>query len=177
MEQISALIDGELQPDDAGRQLSRVKQNPELRETWDTYHLIGDALRGSALLSPGFEHRLAQRLSAEPTVLTPQRSAVRRIPTAVSYALSAAASLSAVAAVAWIALSGNVSGTADQQASLTPAPVAASVAPAIAPVSAPEASHAHDYLLAHQGVSPSTALQGVAPYVRTVTVIQQIDGR
>jgi hypothetical protein len=44
-------------------------------------------------------------------------------------------------------------------------------------VAIPEAARAHDYLLAHQGVSPSTALQGVAPYVRTVTMSQQLDGR
>ena len=34
---------------------------------------------------------------------------------------------------------------------------------------APAAEHLHEYLLAHQGISPSTAFQGVAPYVRTVS--------
>lgn len=177
MEQISALIDGELESEEAGRQLNRVKQDPGLQDTWDTYHMIGDALRGSGVLSPGFEGRVMERLAAEPTVLAPQRRTVRRLPASVSYALSAAASLSAVAAVAWVALSGNAPGTADQQPGIAQAPAVATVAPMRAAVASPEAARAHDYLLAHQGVSPSTALQGVAPYVRTVTMSQQIDGR
>lgn len=175
MEKISALIDGELPSDDAGRELARVKQDAELRDTWNCYHLIGDALRGNTGLSPGFDSRFAQRLAAEPTVLAPQRTP-RRIPSSVSYALSAAASLSAVAAVAWVALSGNAPGTG-QQPGLAQGPAASSIAPVAATVAVPEATRAHDYLLAHQGVSPSTALQGVAPYVRTVTMNQQPDGR
>lgn len=177
MEQISALIDGELESEEAGRQLNRVKQDPGLRDTWDAYHMIGDALRGSSVLSPGFERRVMQRLATEPTVLAPQRRTARRISPTVSYALSAAASLSAVAAVAWVALSGNAPGTADQQPNYAQAPTAASVAPMRASVAVPEGARAHEYLLAHQGVSPSTAFQGVAPYVRTVTMSQQIDGR
>jgi sigma-E factor negative regulatory protein RseA len=177
MEQISTLIDGELDSAEAGRQLSRVKQDPDLRNTWDTYHMIGDALRGSAMMSPGLERRVAQRLASEPTILAPQARPARRISPTISYALSAAASLSAVAAVAWVALSGDVSGTAEQQAILAQAPAAPIVAPQVATVAIPEAARAHDYLLAHQGVSPSTALQGVAPYVRTVTMSQQLDGR
>jgi sigma-E factor negative regulatory protein RseA len=177
MEQISALMDGELDSAEAGRQLSRVKQDSDLRSTWDTYHMIGDALRGSAMMSPGLERRVAQRLASEPTVLAPRARPARRISPTVSYALSAAASLSAVAVVAWVALSGNVPGTAEQQARLAQAPAATSVAPSVVAVAIPEAARAHDYLLAHQGVSPSTALQGVAPYVRTVTMSQQLDGR
>jgi sigma-E factor negative regulatory protein RseA len=173
MEQISALIDGELQSDDAGRELSRVKQDPDLRDTWDTYHLIGDALRGGSVLSIGLDRRLAERLASEPTVVAPQRRATRRIPTAVSYALSAAASLCAVAAVAWVALS----GTGEPQPGIAQAPAVANVAPVVATTATPEAVRTNDYLLAHQGVSPSTALQGVAPYVRTVTMTQQLDGR
>ena len=181
MEQISALIDGELQSANAERELERVKQDPALRETWDTYHVIGDAMRGSALLSPGFEARLSKRLAAEPTVLAPRPRPSRRIPPSVSYALSAAASLSAVAAVAWVALSGNVAGTEDEHSAIAraraPAPAAVTVAPVMATVASPQDTRAHDYLLAHQGVSPSTVLQGVAPYVRMVTMTQQMDGR
>jgi sigma-E factor negative regulatory protein RseA len=35
-------------------------------------------------------------------------------------------------------------------------------------VAAPAGNGANDYLLAHQRYSPSSAMQGVAPYVRTV---------
>ncbi len=47
-------------------------------------------------------------------------------------------------------------------------PVAQSAAQAeIAKVAPPEA--ASDYVLAHQGYSPRISLQGMAPYVRTVS--------
>ena len=41
-------------------------------------------------------------------------------------------------------------------------------AQALVPVAAP-VEHIHQYLLAHQGISPTTAIQGVAPYIRTVS--------
>ena len=38
-----------------------------------------------------------------------------------------------------------------------------------APVRVPLPSATDDYLLAHQGYSPRLTLQGVAPYIRTVS--------
>jgi hypothetical protein len=35
----------------------------------------------------------------------------------------------------------------------------------------------NEYLLAHQGFSPSTAIQGLAPYIRSVATTPQIEGR
>lgn len=176
MKDISALMDGELDAGEAGRELTRIKQNADLHDDWETFHLIGDVMRGNPLLSPDFERRVARRLEQEPTVLAPRR---HRIPPAVSYALSAAASLSAAAVVAWVALSGNLAGTgsgdAPGYAQVPPMAEVASAPPALANV--PDDGRTHEYLLAHQGVSPSTALQGVAPYVRTVSVGPHSNGR
>jgi hypothetical protein len=36
-------------------------------------------------------------------------------------------------------------------------------------VSSPSGDQMNEYLLAHQGVSPSSGLQGVAPYIRTIS--------
>jgi len=165
MERISALMDGELDAAEAGRELTRIKQHADLHENWETFHLIGDAMRGNPMLSPDFKRRVARRLAQEPTVVAPRR---HRIPPAVSYALSAAASLSAVAVVAWVTLSGNVAGTGSDNAGLAQAPAPESTLASLPNV--PDDGRTHEYLLAHQGVSPSTALQGVAPYVRTVSV-------
>src|SRR3982751_4300041 len=105
MDSISAMMDGELDSDQAQRELARVKQDAELRDRWDTYHLIGDALKREPLLSSGFNAALAQKLSQEPTVLAPKRYSTpsRRV----TYALTAAASLAAVAFVASVAFSPN----------------------------------------------------------------------
>jgi hypothetical protein len=97
----------------------------------------------------------------------------RRVTT---YALSAAASLSAAALVAWVAVS-PIAPTTPQLAS-APAPVPAAVELVAQPLrGVPSDGRMNEYLLAHEGLSPGSVLQGVAPYIRTVTAIRQGDGR
>lgn len=50
MDKISALMDGELDEPQARQEYARLRQNGELRQIWDTFHVIGDALRGERLL-------------------------------------------------------------------------------------------------------------------------------
>lgn len=168
MDKLSALMDGELAEYEACGEMTRLKQQQALQRLWAEYHLIGDVMRGERMLSPGFGERLAGRLAAEPTVLAPQRRA-RRI---VTYALSAAASFAAVAMVAWVALStGSVTPMVQPQ--IAQAPLGAP--PASGPVQVvivPSDGSVNEYLLAHQGFSPSTAIQGVTPYIRSVTARQ-----
>jgi len=157
-DRISALMDGELDERAATDALSALRREREAAEAWRAYHLIGDAMRDTRTLSPGFSARLAQRLAAEPTVLAPARPwlAPRR------WLPMAAAASAAVALVGWVAFA--------PQVQLTPAPVA-KVQPAAEarPVAAPIPSAAGDYLLAHQAVSPRISLQSMAPYVLTVS--------
>lgn len=194
---VSELMDGEQHVDDALREIGRLKSATALRDTWDTYHLIGDAMRtsaGSGRLDsrPGFSARFSERLALEPTVLAPRSSLSRKVQT---YALSLAASVAAVAVVGWVALnmlapSGPTGELAKAPAATSPvqvavqapnqvpaqSPASASVssassgtAMAVVPVAAEPAEPMHDYIMAHQGVSPTTAIQGVSPYIRTVS--------
>ena len=153
-ETLSAWIDDELSGPQADALPVQLKGNAQLRKDWDCYHLIGDALRG--VQGPDLSARIRARLDAEPTVLAPRRRKPEKLRWA---ALSMAASVAAVAFVGWMALPGL------QQDSL---PVAAVPAREIRLVAAPAGEGAKDYLLAHQRYSPSSAMQGVAPYVRTV---------
>jgi len=175
MDKISALMDGELDDRQAREQLVRLKQDEELAGCWHTFHVIGDALRGEPVLSQGFNRRLADRLNEEPTVLAPQRREVKRMT---AYALSAAASVSAVALVGWIAF---VNNPFAPQAELAKAPAATTLPPATSPApqlaSVPNDGRMNEYLIAHQGFSPSTSIQGVVPYIRTVSGAQQEKGR
>jgi sigma-E factor negative regulatory protein RseA len=156
-DRLSALMDGELDDRSAAEVIDALGRERDALQTWRTYQLISDAMRQSTLLSEGFTARVAARLAAEPTVLSPGRlkSEPRKW-----FALSAAAaaSLAAVALVGWLAFA--------------PQPEVAPVAqtqPAEAqPVMVPLPTAANDYLLAHQGFSPRVSLQGMAPYVRTV---------
>ena len=100
-ERLSAFMDEELGGAESEVCLERLGADGELRDSWRVYHLIGDALRGHAAqgLSPSF----AERLAAEPTVLAPPR-AQQAAQRNAWYALSAAASVAAVALVGWMAL-------------------------------------------------------------------------
>lgn len=173
MDKLSAWMDGELDEALAAAEFQRTKHDSGFRERWDTFHVIGDAMRGDPTLSPGFGERLSERLAAEPTVLAPRR---RTIGSVVTYALSAAASVAAVGAVAWIALSGPADQPGAAPAVVAQTPVALPQVP-VAVVNVPDNGRMHEYLLAHMGVSPSTALQGLAPYIHTVTVQRPAEGR
>ena len=61
-EQVSALLDGELPRDEMGLLVRRLERDPELRRTFGSYALIGEALRapGAPLavrLLPGSRQR------------------------------------------------------------------------------------------------------------------------
>lgn len=171
MEKISQLMDGELGAESVHGELRRLKQEGALREQWDTFHLIGDTLRGERAMLPGFSERFARRLAQEPTVLAPRR---RPLKTVVTYAMSAAASLAAVAWVGWLALGPAVAPP--PQVAKAPTPALVEPMPAAAPrvqlVNEPYDGTLNEYLMAHTGFSPSTALQGVASYIRSVAASQ-----
>lgn len=159
---ISELMDGELDGHEAGAALGALREEGKAREAWRTYHLISDALHHRRMLSLDFAARVVARLADEPTVLAPApQPAPRR---AHWLALPAAASVAAVALVGWLAFGPQQV----QQAPVAEAPRAASVAKA-EPVRVPPPAAADDYLLAHQRYSPRNSLQGMAPYVRTVS--------
>lgn len=155
-ENLSAWMDGELEDQQVRQLPQQLKHDAKLRGNWDCYHLIGDALRG--VQGPDLCAKICARLDAEPTVLAPRRrSTVEEVRW---FALSAAASIGAVGFVGWMVLSGV------QQDSVQ---IAAMPAVEVKQVAVPAGEVANDYLLAHQRYSPSNAMQGVAPYVRTVS--------
>ena len=172
-DRISALMDGELDERSATQLIEAAGRDREAKEAWRTYHLISDAMRDTPVLSDGFAARVAATLEAEPTVLAPRRLAPRSHKWFVASAI--AASVAAVGFVGWVAVMPQPEGQAVQVAKAPPAaPRAATPAkPAIVPL--PTATN--DYLLAHQGFSPRVFLQGMAPYVRTVSDSAQESGK
>lgn len=169
MERISELMDGELEAREARRQLARIKQDQELAHCWSTFHLIGDALRGERPLAREISSRVAMLLANEPTVLAPRSSAPKK--RAATYAVSVAASLSAIALVVWIAFNNPLVPPEIAKAPPAPPPATTELA------SVPSEGHMNEYLMAHQEFSPSTAIQGLAPYIRSVSGTQQAKGR
>jgi len=162
---ISALMDNELDARELHEPLCALGEDGDARETWRTYHLISDALRGGAMLSANCAPRVAQRLAQEPALIGPLPSAIRQPEGARWFVPSAlAASIAAVALVGWVALA--------PQQGVGPAPAPIAQAPqaerAKQPAQLPLTSAAQDYLIAHQAFSPRNSLQGMALYVRSV---------
>ena len=150
-ERISALLDGELADGEAGTELERIRESDTARESWNTYHLIGDALRGDDYKS--YATRVAERLATEPTVLAP-RAGRREMRPVFRYALSAAAAMGGVALVVWTAAP--VLGPTPQ------AHMASAQNESNAHAAAKK--HVENYLFAHQ---PASAMQ--APNIQLVT--------
>jgi sigma-E factor negative regulatory protein RseA len=157
-DRLSALMDGELDDKSAAEVIEALRHDREAVQTWRAYQLISDALRESRVLSADFSARFSERLAAEATVLAPRALAPESRRWYVGSAI--AASLAAVALVGWLAFAPQPEA---------PAPVAQAPAADPKPNIVPLPSAANDYLLAHQGFSPRVFLQGMAPYVRTVS--------
>lgn len=162
---ISTLMDGELCGDEAEVLLGKIKLHPEAQQEWLNYHLIGDALRQPDYLPGHMSADFFERLHAEPTVLAPhtQRSSKTGF-----FALSAAASIMAMAFLAWVSVQITTEPVI-QQAQLRPS--------ALRPANSPTSDSMDDYLLAHQEFSPSTDVRGASSYIRTVTVKQIVAER
>jgi len=180
-ENISRMMDGEVDAQEFDRLCGELKA-PAAMETWVCYHVIGDQLRGAHGVSTRFSARFCAALAAEPTVLAPQwapplapdstphsaatlastsqRTRTTQFATA---AWAVAATLAAVTVVGWTAFS-----------MVDAPPTAVARAREAATVRAAQAKPLPDlpadYLIAHQEYSPSTAVQGMGPYMRAVAV-------
>lgn len=180
-EKISALMDGELDAEDASVLIEQFRNTEELREQWVAYHLISDTLGQSEVRHFDITRRVNARLASEPALLAVPAVPIRRPTTKrrpVAYA--AAASIAAVVVGGWMSLQTTQAPHPLQQnlADNKPAPVTAYPAiPATASMTASAPAQINDYLLAHRGFSPSVAMQGVAPYMRTAVESRENLGR
>lgn len=173
---LSALMDGELDPDEEARLLARLEQEIRLRETWAAYHVIGDALRRAGPLSLDVRARVADRIALEPTLLAP-RSVPRRPPRTPMIALAASvAALALLGVLAWQRQGG---GTASLElAARAPMTTVSAAKPASATAAGTKTASpgvGDVYVLAHQDLSPGFLLAGMPVYVRAVA--QTDEGR
>jgi sigma-E factor negative regulatory protein RseA len=97
-EQLSALMDGELEKDSSRFLFKRMEHDEELAATWQRYHLVREVLRDSRgrFASPGFADSLAERIAAEPA---PAQSPQVRgwLRTVAGFAIAASVAIVAVA--------------------------------------------------------------------------------
>jgi sigma-E factor negative regulatory protein RseA len=102
-EQMSALLDGELTPDEFGLLVRRMERDTELRRSFGVYVLAGEMLRspGGVTASPGFANRVSAAIDAghattRVTPLEPARARLRWKRPVAAAAVAAGAALAAV---------------------------------------------------------------------------------
>lgn len=155
--ELSALLDGEIDDQEARLLVSAIRSDEVLRESWREYQLIGDALRGEPELSCDITARVMGELRDEPVVLAPLS---RQPGTWRGSVLALAASLAGVAVVGWVAMSPRASN---------PEPLQVAQLERIA-VPAAAAQDMQGYLVAHQAHAFGLQLHGGTQHIRTVAV-------
>jgi sigma-E factor negative regulatory protein RseA len=187
-DKISALMDGELDAEDAASTVVQLGKTDQFRDEWAIYHMISDVMgqsgQATGPMPADISRRVRRRLASEPTVTVlaprPQFAPRHRMK---AYAI--AASITAAAAVGWMNLQVTEQPAqlvADNSPAAPPsaqAQVATTALPPI-PVTSVSASapiHIDDYLLAHRAFSPGTAMPGAVPYVRAVAESREISAR
>lgn len=122
-QEISELMDGELQGAQAEGAIRRCCGEASCRDDWRAYHAIGDVMRGERSAAGASTLRILDAIRAEPTVLAPRRL---RLAGVARVALAAAASVATVAVVAWIGLQQQAAPGPALAVKSAPSPVAAS---------------------------------------------------
>jgi sigma-E factor negative regulatory protein RseA len=182
-ELISALADGQLGGDDFAAALHACRQDDSAVASWDTYHLIGDALRSPA--SPArsadmaFVARLNQRLAGEALAGPAAAGIVHVSAPDMPHPREAAndgdfrwklvagiASLAAVSAIAWNA-AGLLSPAAAPQ--LAQAPISQQVLVASPQGPMVRDARLEELLAAHKQLGGTSALQEPSGFLRNAT--------
>lgn len=180
---ISALADGQLQGEAFARGVAAVASDPAARETWQTYHLIGDVLRSGELaqVTPPavFLSRLTDRLAQEglTAVPVPATDAASLTPKpGVNVSEPAAndasfrwklvagfASLAAMGAIGWNVV-GSLGPQPQAQLAAAPAPVGGERGVMI------RDARLDELLAAHRQFGGAAALEMPAGYLRNATL-------
>ena len=150
-QEISSLMDGELEAHEAERAIRSCCASSEATQKWQEYHLISDVLRGGRPHPSGTAARVREALEAEPAIVARPKRVLDT--TFGRVALAAAASVSTIGVVGWI---GSQGGAPAPGAVVAKNPVAVQPV-AHQPVQAVPAADVQDYLTAHRQI-PSADL-------------------
>ena len=150
---LSSLMDGELDDAASTQCIRALDTDPELKAAWNEYHLIGDAIRGSALLTVDVRAEVGQALQLEPTVLAPKpkRGSASGL---MRYAMAASFALAGV--VGWAVWQSQPEPVPGLMAQAVSTPQGGAVQ-----VSAEQVSSRNSYLQAHRDMMAAEGLERV----------------
>jgi sigma-E factor negative regulatory protein RseA len=170
-EHLSALLDGELPPEQTDFLLKRVQRDAELRGTLQRYQLVGDTLRGERVQArPDFMLRVSAAIAAEPPLPAPEVRRTSGRGAAARRWLKPVAGLAVAATVASVAV---VVMQRDPSGTAAPALVAATTTTTATSATPPPAplSPAPAPLLAASSLTGEPASYITPPASRGVGVI------
>lgn len=173
-EKLSELMDGELDAHAAARSLAEWKGHPQAQAAWNTYHLIGDALRGEPCLSRNMSTAFSRRLADEPTVFAPRRPKFEFIGRHTMPLAASVAAIGFVGFAAWQLLRVNPALEVPVQVAKADTQPTQTVA---AKAKTPPARVPSSYLLAHQEFAPGYAVESAPMLARTVSLQREDIGR
>jgi len=154
-QEISSLMDGELEPQEAERAIRSCCTDGEAAAKWQEYNLIGDVLRGGKPHPTRTAERVRKALEAEPAMIArPKRV---HETTVGRFALAAAASVATVGVVGWIGNQGGQGGSAPIVAK-----GASSIQPVANVVTRPAPVDMQDYVSAHRQIPSADLYRPVA---------------
>lgn len=175
-DKLSALMDGDLDEQSARHVLDSIRKDRSLRDDWEAYCLIGDALRGERGGSPDLVVRVMAGIDSAPTLVSaraqvkvPARSRIGRS------VMPLAASLMGVAAVGLVAHTlyprtdavGRVANASAMRV------VDRSPSPALAAAPSSQMDPHREYVFAHQSMTGGGPLSGAIQHVRTIADVRQ----
>jgi sigma-E factor negative regulatory protein RseA len=153
-QELSSLMDGELQAQEAERAIRGCCGNEELKRKWQDYHVIGDAMRGECPCTASSTARILAALEREPTVLAPKRRLAQH---AGRIAFAAAASIATIAVVGWVGMQGRSAPEGPALARTAPQDAGT---PVVAATAVP--LNVQDYVVVHRQVPSADFYRPVA---------------
>lgn len=169
-EQISGLIDGELDPAQARQLIAAICEDDAARQAWVRLHLVGDALRSSEVAgchSERFCSRVSAALRQEATVLAPRPTRPSTVKRYLIPGLALAASVAAISLVALPLLSPGVPPPGTNVVATGQSMLTAEEAARRAALTVANARALDPYLAAHRELTAGgVALPRATPYLR-----------
>jgi sigma-E factor negative regulatory protein RseA len=103
LEQLSAWLDGEVDPEQDRAMLDRLKRDPNLRAQFEWFNLAGDALRSHEVAAchlPRLVEQVCEALKSEPVRVGPGALSVSRVRRHIATGITVAAAAGVLAVVA-----------------------------------------------------------------------------
>lgn len=173
--QVSSFVDSEMDRAEVSLLIKQMSNNPELRQRWQNYYLISDAMKKQVPdeIDLGFAQRVSQALEQEEVLKPRLQGGLKRFS---GMAIAASVALVGVLSVVMVAQQPGVGGGAPQVAAQTVSP--GSAAPVQQPVPSTMVStvsvpmvkdpRLNKYLVNHSEYASGASVQRVLPYARIV---------